>query len=100
MEMKKFFSDTKCKQIHVGKQGIHCPSLEVHGRIIDKSSCEKYLGDLIAESTNGCNDNNISNRTKKGLELIAQIMSLLENVSLGQYYSLIKMLHIDNGNSV
>ena len=93
MEMKKLiFSDTKCKQIHVGKEGIHCPSLEVHGRNIDKSSCEKYLGDLIAESTNKCNECNISNRAKKGIGLVAQIMSLLDNVSLGQHYYLIAML--------
>ena len=88
LEMKKLlFSDTKCKQVHVGKDCPFCPTLEVHGKAIDKSSFEKYLGDIIAESivNNGCNDKNINNRKKKGLGLVAQVMSILDSVSLGFY---------------
>ena len=88
MEMKKLlFSDTKCKHVHVGKECPFCPVLEVHGKAINRSTAEKYLGDIIAESIvgNGCNNKNIENRRKKGLGLVAQVMSLLDSVSLGYY---------------
>ena len=78
MEMKKLlFSDPKCKQVHVGKECPFCPVLEVHGKAIDRSTAEKYLGDMIAESIvgDGCNDKNIENRRKKGLGLVAQVVS-------------------------
>ena len=88
LEMKKLlFSDPKCKQLHVGKECPFCPTLEVHGKPIDKSTAEKYLGDVIAETIvgNGCNAKNIENRRKKGLGLVAQIMSILDSVSLGYF---------------
>ena len=89
LEMKKLlFSDPKCKQLHVGKECPFCPTLEVHGKPIDKTTFEKYLGDIIAESIvnkGGCNDRNIDNRKKKGLGLVAQVMSMLDNVSLGYF---------------
>ena len=86
--MKKLlFSHPKCKHLHVGEECPFCPILEAHGQDILKSMQEKYLGDLIGDTIigDGCNEKNITNRRNKGLGLVAQIMSMLETVSLGHY---------------
>ena len=84
---KLFFSHLKCKHLHVGEECPFCPILEAHGQDILKSMQEKYLGDLIGDTIigDGCNEKNITNRRNKGLGLVAQIMSMLETVSLGHY---------------
>ena len=49
-----------------------------------------YLGDII--SGDGTNKLNIENRISKGVGKIAQIMSMLERVSLGKHYFKIAFL--------
>ena len=85
IELKKLeFNDTKCKTIHVGNENEFCPDLQVHGLKIGKSEEEKYLSDIIT-----CNNSiktNIESRFSKGIGLIAQIMSLLDEVTFGERY--------------
>ena len=95
MEIKKLiFSDTKCKHIHAGKESPFCPDLQVHGKPMEKSSREKYLGDLICDTLlgNGCNEQNVKNRKSKGIGIVSQIMVILETVSLGYFYFEIAIL--------
>ncbi len=86
IEIKKLgFSRPKCKHMHVGADCPFCPTLEVHGEVIDKSAHEKYLGDTVADTLPECNTKNVANRKIKGLGVVAQIMSILDTVSLGYY---------------
>ena len=86
IEMNKLqFSTPKCKHLHVGPFCPFCPTLEVHGKEVDTTISEKYIGDFISTSITECNNNNISFRKNKGLGLVAQIMSILESVSLGAF---------------
>ena len=91
---KLIFSDTKCKKLHVGCDNPFCPDLLVHGNVVNKTSHEKYLGDIVADTItgDGCNEKNISNRRSKGIGIIAQIMSILEAVSLGHHLFEIAMI--------
>ena len=73
-----------CKTIQVGNENELCPDLQVHGLKIGKSEEEKYLSDIIT-----CNNSiktNIESRFSKGIGLIAQIMSLLDEVTFGERY--------------
>ena len=51
---------------------------------------DKYLGDVI--SGDGSNKLNIQSRVSKGLGKIAQIMSMVEKISLGRHYFKIAFL--------
>ena len=51
---------------------------------------ETYLGDII--SGDGSNKLNIENRVSKGLGKVAQIMSMVEKISLGKHYFKIAFL--------
>ena len=51
---------------------------------------DTYLGDVI--SGDGCNKLNIETRVSKGLGKIAQIMSMIEKISLGKHYFKIAFL--------
>ena len=97
IEMKKLRFHTtgkngrsKCVKMHVGKHSEFCPSLKVHGTVINKVTDEMYLGDLL--SSDGKNTKNIRNRISKGIGLISQIMNLIESVSFGPHYFDIAML--------
>ena len=83
---KLYFSNPKCKQIHAGKPNPYCPDLEVHGTKFSKSIEEKYLGDFIRATIEGCNTKNIEFRKGKGIGITSQIIVILNNVSLGHYY--------------
>ena len=49
MSTKKLeLGQDKCFQIHVGKNSsISCPELNVHENVMNTSSSERYLGDII-----------------------------------------------------
>ena len=95
MEIKKLlFSDTKCKHLHSGIESPFCPDLQVHGKQMVKSMCEKYLGDFICTTLlgDGSNAENVKSRKSKGIGIVSQIMVILETVSLGFYYFEIAIL--------
>ena len=53
MDIKKLtLSDKKCGKIHIGKRGMSCPQLKVHGKNMKNSEKEKYLGDQITKLGN------------------------------------------------
>ena len=86
IEMKKLpFSIPKCKHLHVGQCNPFCPTLLVHGEEVEKTTSEKYIGDFITGTIAECNNDNVSFRHTKGLGIVAQIMSILDSVSLGSY---------------
>ena len=81
---------TKCHKIHIGKENKLCPTLLVHGTEMPAVESESYLGDII--SGDGTNKGNIQNRVAKGLGRIAQIMCMLEKISLGKHYFKIALI--------
>ena len=87
IEMFKLgFSIPKCKKIHAGLPHPYCPTLQVHGTEIDLSDMEKYLGDFICSTIEGCNNKNTAFRKGKGIGITSHIMVILNSVSLGFYY--------------
>ena len=74
---------SKCHKIHVGKNHETCPVLKVHGTVMEEVTHSTYLGDII--SADGKNNLNIKNRVAKGLGIITQITSLLNNLNLGEF---------------
>ena len=81
---------TKCHKIHVGKKHEFCPTLLVHGTTMPAVSSDTYLGDIICGD--GSNKLNIENRVLKGLGKVAQIMSMVEKISLGKHFFKIAFL--------
>merc|ERR1712105_175028 len=73
IESKKLtFGPKKCHQIHIGKTSEKCPQLKVHNSNMDKSNCEKYLGDYI--TSDGKIKVNIDNRIAKGYGMVSEIL--------------------------
>ena len=85
---------TKCHKIHVGKQNQFCPTLLVHNTVMPAVHSDTYLGDVI--SGDGSNKLNISKRISKGHGKIAQIISMIEGISLGKHYFRIAVLLRDS----
>ena len=81
---------TKCHKIHVGKRNEFCPTLQVHGTKMPEVTNDTYLGDII--SGDGTNKLNIENRVSRGLGKIAQIMGMIEKISLGKHFFKIALL--------
>ena len=54
------------------------------GHKLKKSQDEKYLGEILSSGKKG-NKINIEKRKQKGLGIISEILSLLEEVPLGRY---------------
>jgi hypothetical protein len=91
VECKKLeLSDTKCFKMHVGKNVSGCPKLLVNNEEMKTTSSEKYLGDVI--SSTGKIDENIQMRHEKGMGIINSIMSILKEISFGQFYFEIAMM--------
>ena len=106
--MKKLqFGEKKCHKIHVGCDHSICPSLSIDkwkvknikqmdiskstlediydgDHEIEDSYEEKYLGDVISKS--GKNAKNIEARAKKGLGIMKQILSILEELCFGKHF--------------
>ena len=81
---------TKCHKIHVGKKSTFCPTLLVHNTVMPAVHSDTYLGDVICGD--GTNKQNIASRVAKGHGRIAQIMSMVEKISLGKHYFKIALL--------
>ena len=95
IESKKLeFGPTKCYNIHLGvRQDTHT-QLKVHDQIMNVKDYETYLGDKICKS--GSNDKNIENRRNQGISAISQIVSMLNQVSLGHYHFEISLILRDS----
>ena len=74
--------------MHIGQNTVNCPS--VHSKEMLASSQEKYLGDVITSDAKI--DENVKMRHDKGLGISNQIISILKEISFGQYYFEIGML--------
>ena len=70
--------------MHIGRPNKICPKLEVHGTPMKEVQEDTYLGDII--SSDGKNQSNIKSRVGKGLGKMNDIMTILEKVTLGEYY--------------
>ena len=81
---------TKCHYLHIGKSSNLCPELQVHGTKMERVTEDSYLGDIISED--GKNGKNIKNRIAKGVGIIAEIMTILESVTLGSHFFTSAML--------
>ena len=57
---------------------------KVHQDTINEKSYETYLGDIVCSS--GSNDRNIEHRYNQGVSSVGQIMTILNQVSLGHYH--------------
>ena len=91
VECKKLeLSDTKCFKMHIGKDTINCPNLEVNGKPMQVARTEKYLGDVV--SCSGKNEENIQMRHDKGMGIVNSIKSILKEISFGQHYFEIGMM--------
>ena len=97
IEMKKLRFHTpgpqgksRCHKIHVGSTNEFCPKLYVHGTIMQSVESETYLGDVI--SGDGLNKQNISSRVSRRQGKVAEIISLIESISLGKHYFKIALL--------
>ena len=76
MELNKLkLSGTKCHRMHIGKQCLECPELNVHDNKMKTSLQEKYLGDII--TSDGKQDKNISSRISRAWSYLAEIKALL-----------------------
>ena len=75
---------TKCHKIHVGPKNKLCPQLQVHGTPMVEVDQDTYLGDIV--SGDGKNSKNVKQRVGKGVGIIADILNILEKVTLGEYY--------------
>ena len=87
MSTKKLeLGQEKCFKIYVGKNSSNsiCPDLNVHQNVMNTATSEKYLGDILA--SNGKIDQNIESRVNKGTGRINSIMSLLEEISFGEFH--------------
>ena len=84
-EMKNLkLNESKCHNIHVGKNQDNCVKLKAHEDILLNVDSDKYVGDIV--SKDGKNTKNIKSRIGKGIGQISNIMNILKQVSLGQYY--------------
>ena len=91
VECKKLeLSDSKCFKMHVGKNNINCPNLQVNNKDMITTTSERYLGDIL---TSDCKiDENVKMRHDKGLGIINQIMCIIKEISFGKYQFEIAML--------
>ena len=74
----------KCFKMHVGKDHSNCSELTIENEVMQSSSKEKYLGDIL--TSDGKIDSNIEERYNKGVGIINQIMGYLNEISFGEYY--------------
>ena len=101
ISMKRMeFNKTKCVKLHISKEdrnicskdggedenmkNMSCVFLEAQDFEMKSVNQEKYIGDVI--SSNGSNDANVSRRRSIGMGAIAQIFSILKEISLGHQY--------------
>ena len=87
VENKKLtLGKSKSHRVHIQpgrKEMKGCAKLQVHEEIMDSTENEKYLGDFV--NSKGKIEKTINDRKAKGYAMVAQIMSILEEVPLGRY---------------
>ena len=84
IELNKLtFSKSKCSRIHIGMGGTSCPELKVHDSSMVAKTQNKYLGDIIHESSKI--KFTIKDRISKGHGIISDIISILKEIPLGHY---------------
>ena len=114
--MKKLqYGTAKCFKMHVGKKCIEevCPELYIDGwklkevEEVDTDSFavedeyeglvnmetvqhEKYLGDIL--TNDGKNTRNIAARKNRGIGVVNQILTILEEICFGKYYFQVAMV--------
>jgi hypothetical protein len=85
MDHKKLqLSQPKCYKMHVGKSSVCCPALKVDGVKMNSVEKETYLGEIL--SSDGGLSANIEERCKKGTGIVNKIISILNEVTFGQFY--------------
>jgi hypothetical protein len=83
MEKKKIqLSNKKCIRIHIGKGHNECPPVKVHENVMKSGEQEKYLGDIIHQS--GSLNATIAQRKSRGNSIVAEILSILDEIPLGK----------------
>ena len=79
------FGTKKCFKLHIAnKNKITCPTLKVHGKVMESVDKERYLGDILSSDTKI--NLNFQDRQNKGTGNVNQIMSMLNEISFGVYY--------------
>ena len=84
---KLSLNEGKCQHIglHVGdRESTFCPQLKTHDTVMVKSEEDKYLGDIVTADLS--NTKNIKARCDRGIGIISNIMIILKEVCLGQFY--------------
>ena len=69
--------------IHIGKKTKEFPALKVHGKQMEQSKQETYLGDVIDKS--GTIRPNIDIRKAKGFGIVSNILAIVNEVPLGHW---------------
>ena len=83
-EHKKLkLSSKKSYRIHIGKGHENCPDFKVHEDQINEVDKEKYLGDVIDKS--GTIQATIDQRKAKGDGIVAEIISIINEIPLGEH---------------
>ena len=77
------FGENKCHKLHIGEELRKCPDLKVHNDEMKAVEKDKYLGDILTE--NGNQKENIENRRSKGFGIVAEILSILNEVPFGKF---------------
>ena len=89
-EMKNLhLNKDKCHQIHIGKPNTNCPTLKAHDNSIENVNQDKYLGEIISNSGN---NDQIESKISNGMGAISNILNILREVSLGEFYFQIAFL--------
>ena len=71
--------------MHIGKQNTNCcPDQKTGNEEMLSTNIEKYLGDIL--SCDGKVDANIEERYNKGIGIVNQILSILKEISFGEFY--------------
>ena len=87
IESKKLtLSETKCHRIHIERKPnkpVECQQLKVHDKVMEDSTREKYLGDILDNS--GKIRATIEERRAKGFGIVNEILAILEEIPLGRY---------------
>ena len=84
LEHKKLkLSNKKCFRLHIGKGHDNCPDIKVHEEKMNEAESEKYLGDVIDKS--GSIQATINHRKVKGDGIVTEIISILNEIPLGEH---------------
>ena len=83
---------SKCEVMHVGRSKEKSVELRANDKVMENVTKISYLGDKVSQT--GKHNSNIKARIGKGLGIISEIFSILDNVSFGPYFFKIAVLFI------